>query len=94
VRGNDGTTNDDPRSSPVVFNPGGTKYVYIGDAGGYLNRYTASTLGTRTTYPAGSTPIAGPIDGAILVDYVGGFIYFGSGVGSNRVHQVRQTDLQ
>lgn len=94
VRVNVGGVNDDPRSSPLVFSPAGTKYVYIGDAGGYLNRFDARSLGNRVTYPAGSTPIAGPIDGSISIDYVAGFIYFGSGAGSNKIHQVRQTDLQ
>jgi hypothetical protein len=93
VRVSDPTTLDDPKSSPLVFSPSpGTTYAYIGDSGGYLNRYTASALGSRSTFPAGNTGVGGKIESPIVMDYTNGNVYFGADNG--RVYQVGQVSLQ
>lgn len=89
---------DDPYSSPLMFNPAGTKYVYLGDSGGYLNRWTADTLSNRQTFPAGNQGLPAAIDSPILVDYLNGNIYFGTTDWDNqpdhRLYQIGQVSLQ
>jgi hypothetical protein len=91
MRGNDASEASDPYSSPLVFQLGATKYAYIGDGGGYLNRYNTANA-ARSTFPSGSTGIGARIDTPIVVDYIGGNIYFGGNNG--RVYQIDQSTLQ
>jgi hypothetical protein len=94
TRGNAGG-NEDPRSSPLVLqvNPS-TRYVYIGDGGGFLNRWNADTLDARAQFPTlMPSGIGGPIDGSIFIDYVGGNLYFGGGTGATKIFQVTQIGL-
>jgi outer membrane protein assembly factor BamB len=93
VRGDDTTTTNDPTSSPLVFSPTpGTTYAYMGDYGGYLNRWTGPTLATRATFPAGATGIGARIESPVMIDYVNGNLYFGANNG--RVYQIGQVSLQ
>jgi hypothetical protein len=86
-----GTGDDqDPYSSPVVFQPAGTNYVYIGDGGGRLNRWNATTMSSasRLAFNIGNnTDIRSPI----VIDYTDGNIYFGADNG--RVYQITQSQL-
>ncbi len=77
----------DPYSSPVVFQPAATQYVYIGDGGGRLNRWNTATMGSRKTFNIGNVAIKSPI----VIDYADGNIYFGADNGL--VYQITQTQL-
>ena len=91
-----GLGNEDPRSSPLLLEASPTqRFVFIGDGGGFLNRFAADALTNRAVFPSGaaSTGIGGPIDGSIFVDYLGGNLYFGGGTGATKVYQVTQVGL-
>jgi hypothetical protein len=77
----------DPNSSPIQIANGATSYVYMGDGGGFMNRWNVSTsaLGTRTTFNTGT---AGTVRGGVILDYANGNIYFGSSDG--HIYSIRQ----
>lgn len=94
VKSNDASTADDPTSSPLVFSPiPGQTYAYIGDFGGFLNRWPASTLATPlSSFPSGVTGVGGKIESPVMVDYMNGNLYFGASTG--RIYQIGQVSLQ
>jgi hypothetical protein len=84
-------TDLDPYSSPVMYMPVGTNYVYIGDGDRRLNRWNADTMSNRLTFSiggSGGTRLRSPI----VIDYADGNIYFGADNG--RVYQITQSQLQ
>jgi hypothetical protein len=83
----------DPKSSPLVLRQSPSlAWVYVGDAGGILNRWDYGTeFSNRQTFNTGAGP-AGAIETPIMVDVLGGFIYFGSNAG--RVYQIGQSTLR
>jgi hypothetical protein len=87
---------DDPRSSPIVINVSGQVYAFAGDGGGYVNRFpfdpATASFGTRSTFPSGGVSLGASIDSPVLVDVLGGNIYFGADNG--RVYQIGQVSLQ
>lgn len=92
VKSNDASTANDPTSTPLVFSPlPGTTYAYIGDFGGFLNRWTASTLATPSAFPSGVTGVGAKIESPVMVDYMNGNIYFGASTG--RIYQIGQVSL-
>ncbi len=80
----------DPYSSAVVYQPVGTKYLYIGDGGGRLNRWDATTMArsSRAMFSLGNTS---DIRSPIVIDYADGYIYFGADTG--RIYQITQSQL-
>ena len=64
-----------PKSGPISFNG----HVYVGDGGGYVDRYNASTFALENVTPRYGTTI----DSVPLVDFTAGNIYYGTnGVGN------------
>jgi hypothetical protein len=84
---------NDPHSTPIIFQPGMTPYVYIGDGGGRLNRFNADpmTQASRLTFPE-TGGVGNRIDSPVVVDYIGGNVYFGANNG--RIYQISQTTLK
>jgi hypothetical protein len=80
-----------PHSSAIgiPINAQGDVYAFIGDGGGYLNKFafTGELATTPTTFSSGSE-----IESPVLVDYMGGNIYFGND--SGRVYQISQSTLK
>jgi PQQ-like domain len=82
---------DNPHSSPLVLhNADSSVYVFIGDHGGNLNRWTYTTDFTNQQHF--STGHASSIESPIMIDYMAGNIYFGDDTG--RVYQISQSSLQ
>jgi outer membrane protein assembly factor BamB len=83
----------DPRSSPLVLRQSDSlAWVFVGDAGGILNRWDYRTnFSNRQTFNTGLGP-ANAIESPIMVDVMGGYIYFGSNAG--RVYQISQSTLR
>lgn len=83
-----------PRSSPLVFRPTAASplYVYVGDPGGYLNRWSYGTdFSNQVTFgPINNNNPS--IDSAIMIDGVSGNIYFGDA--TDRIYQIGQVSLQ
>ncbi|HEV8129837.1 MAG TPA: PQQ-binding-like beta-propeller repeat protein [Acidobacteriota bacterium] len=81
-----------PRSSPLWVS-GATDYAYIGDGGGYMNRFTANNASASpslSNYFQTLTQIAGDTsDSPPIMDYFTGNIYFGAKNG--RLYQLSQT---
>jgi hypothetical protein len=93
VKSNDASTVVDPTSSPLVFAPiPGQTFAYIGDFGGFLNRWSASTLAAPlSSFPSGATGVGGRIESPVMVDYMNGNLYFGASTG--RIYQIGQVTL-
>jgi len=83
----------DPKSSPLVLRQSASlAWVYVGDAGGILNRWDYGTsFSNQQTFNTGAGA-AGAIESPIMVDVLGGYIYFGSNAG--RVYQIGQSTLR
>jgi outer membrane protein assembly factor BamB len=81
-----------PRSSPLWVS-GTTDYMYIGDGGGYMNRFTATNTAANpvlSNYFQTLTKIsAESTDSPVIMDYFTGNIYFGAKNG--RLYQLSQT---
>ena len=90
VRGNKSPPDlTDPRSSPwfvSTTSPAGN--VFVGDGGGFLNKWawSGTTFGTRTTFTASSA-----ISGPVTIDFLSGNLYFGSDAGL--IFQITQANL-
>ena len=88
----------DPKSSPIVFRPTSTDpiYAFVGDSLGYLNRFvydeSTQSYGTSSTFPTSSPSTVGAIESPVIVDIVGGNLYFGAN--DSRVYQIGQASLQ
>ena len=59
-----------PKSSPLAFNG----HVWVGDGGGFVNRYAADTFAFENVTPQ----YGASVDTTPLVDVAGGNIYFGT----------------
>lgn len=83
----------DPKSSPLVLRQSASlAWVYVGDAGGILNRWDyGGAFSNQQTFNTGAGA-AGAIESPIMVDVLGGYIYFGSNAG--RVYQIAQSTLR
>jgi hypothetical protein len=81
----------DPKSSPIFISTNGaTGNVFMGDAGGFLDKWSwnGTSLGGRTTF--GTNPSSG-IGGPVMIDFISGFLYFGTDNG--HVYQITQSNL-
>ncbi len=80
-----------PRSSPLWISSTSGSFVYIGDGGGFMNRFQANSSLSNPTL-LGSfqlLPSATDSDSPVVMDYFTGNIYFGAT--NNRVYQLTQT---
>jgi outer membrane protein assembly factor BamB len=79
-----------PRSSPLWVS-GATDWMYMGDGGGYMNRFTANNSSANPPLFASFLILstAADSDSPIIMDYFTGNVYFGATNG--RVYQLSQT---
>jgi outer membrane protein assembly factor BamB len=64
-----------PKSGPMVFNG----HVWVGDGGGYVNRFSSIDFSSEAVTPRYGTTI----DTTPVVDYLGGNIYYGTNGAGN-----------
>lgn len=85
-----------PRSSPLWVATDTTSYMYIGDGGGFMNRFDANSAflnpPTFSRLSLQLLPSTTDSDSPVIMDFFTGNIYFGATNG--RVYQLSQSLLQ